>query len=422
MTIYDVISKWELDKVPLNLNRHSRSSINLLTEDVESCYTSLLKPHLGRIHQSLHTATTVAEATAPAESLVLPLIFSKQIVLPDPLYSILSRKANSTWSRLPESGNNSFSDSPAIYSQWKTYWSTKNEDRIQYLNERLPILVERLLKIRELVDRGFIVLQPWEPIVDPEIPNLKKTIVELKKNASVLKEITERFNQDKYHLGARIGAIGVVAGSDHPPTGLKKGTPMWVGDKTEILLMGLFHSLLSQRLSSNFIETLPGDRVVFDFVRSGGIPNPEQKALVPRINIPNLSSSLWEEIVAIRKDSELIGKFQDLFCELSFVEPTNQTDLLVQEMLEIEHKLREDSSLKKFVKLPFAEMSVGTVVGMASNAVTGSALPVALAAGAMSAAGMFLFELATDYMSKESAEKRKRRDLVVRINEELKKT
>lgn len=419
MTIYDVINKWDLNTVPLDLNRYSRSVLNLLAKDIEICYLQAPNPSSGRIHQSLHTATAIAEATSAIERLALPLVFSRQIILPDPLFSILSRKANSTWQRLPESGNRSFSDSPLIHSNWKTYWSTKIEDRVKYLNECLPVLVNRLLKLKDLVHHGFIVLQPWEPLVDAEIPNIKKTIVELKKDGAIVNEVTERFTQDKYHLGARIGALGIVASSDHPSTGLKKGSPLWVGDKTEILLMGLIHSLIAQRLSSNFMETLPGDRVVFDFIRSGGMLNPGQKTIIPSVKVPNLSNALWEEIVAIRKDSELLATFQEIISELAYVSEGDQSAVLIERIAEIESKLKEDASLKKFVKLPFAELGVGTIVGLGSKMMAGTAFPPALAAGAAAAVGKFLFKLASDYFSKESAGTRKRRDLVIKIKESI---
>lgn len=416
MNIYDVIRKWGLDKNPLDLGRYTRSQISLLATDIENCYPSLSAPSLGRHHQSLHTATAIVEASRPVESLAVPLLYSKQIVLPDPLYSLLSRRASSAWSRLPESGNASFTGTKSIYIQWDTYWTKKIEGRVRYLNERIPALVSRLLSIEGLVSRGDILLQPWEKIVDAEIPKLKAAISELNKNEKVIREITQKYPQDRYHLGIRLGVIGMSVSEDNSSLGLKKGEPMWFGDKTGVLLMGLIHSLLAQRLSSNFVETLPGDRVVFDYVRSGGNLNPNQLTLVQSLQIPNLSGALWDDIVAIRKDSELSSRLQDILSELSFVDSSGQAEVLIQELSELEARLAEDTSLRKYIRLPALEMGVGTIVGMASNAVTGAALPVALGAGALSAAGMFLYELATSYHSKDSAEKRQRRDLVVRLN------
>ena len=419
MNIYDVIRKWDLAKSHLDLRKYTRGQIAILAADIQSCYSTPCAHTLGRHHQSLHTATSIVEAVRPVESLAVPLLFSKQIVLPDPLYSLMSREASSTWRKLPEGGNTSFTGTPGIQPEWDTYWTCRIEERINYLNKKIPHLVARLLHMEQLVIRGDILLQPWEKIVNPEIPKLKSTISELKKNQEVIREITQRYPQSQYHLGVRIGAIGITVAQETHSAGLKKGDSMWFGDKTEVLLTGLIHALVAKRLASNFVETLPGDRVVYDYVRSGGCLRPDQQTLINSISIPDLSGALWEDIVAIRKDSELSSRLQEILSELSLLDSDTQTDTLKNELSELGARLTEDTSLRKYVKFPAFQMSVGAVVGTASNIVTGAALPIAFGAGVLGAAGMFLYELAAGYYSKPSVDTRQRRDLVIRLNQRI---
>jgi hypothetical protein len=121
MKIYDVIENWGLNAESLDFGRYSRTTISAIANDVQDCYQRNVPGQTGRFHHSLATATEIVEGRKPIEELALPLLYSKQLVLPDPLYSALSPTANSTWHRLPESGCQGFSDTPCIYSHWKTY-------------------------------------------------------------------------------------------------------------------------------------------------------------------------------------------------------------------------------------------------------------------------------------------------------------
>src|ERR1700738_1476734 len=114
LNIYDVIAKWDLDTPSLNFKRFSRGAIALMAHEVQQCYAKPPAPALGRFHQSLPAAVKIVEGASPVEDLSLPLLFSKQFLLPDPIDSALSMKANSTWNRLPESGNPHFSSGPKI--------------------------------------------------------------------------------------------------------------------------------------------------------------------------------------------------------------------------------------------------------------------------------------------------------------------
>ncbi len=419
MSIYDVINKWNLNKEKLNFNRYTRRAISAIANDVQACYQGNLPPLTGRFHQSLTTATEIVENRKPIEELAWPLLYSKQLILPDPLYSVLSPKANSTWSRLPESGCQGFSDTPCIYSQWKTYWSTPFNGSIEYLNGTVPSLVAQLMKLKPLVEAGFILLQPWELAVDPEIASIKEAVRDLRKQTNIINEVTQRFKQSEYNLGVRLGAISITAKENCPATGLKKGDALWVGDKTEILVMGLVHSLLASQYHSNFVETLPGDRVVFDFVRTGGVLRPAMQNLSGVVKIPNLANALWPDIVAIKKDSELLNKLQERISDLACCDNDDQLEVVRDRLAELQSQLTNDAAFTKSRKLPISELIVSSAVGAASNMITGAELITAALASTLTAGTMFTHKLISEYFDKENHSARKRRDLIVRINSRI---
>jgi hypothetical protein len=220
-------------------------------------------------------------------------------------------------------------------------------------------------------------------------------------------------------LGVRLGALSITANEDVPATGLKKGDSLWIVDKTEILVLGLIHSLLASQYHSNFVETLPGDRLVFDFVRTDGVLRPAMQNLSGTIEIPNLSRALWPDIVAIKKDSELLGKLQDRISELAYCGDDDQLDVIREGLAEVQSKLMNDASFAKCLKLPTSELIVSSAVGVASNLITGADLSKAALASVLTAGVMFTHKLISEYFDTENQAARKRRDLVVRINSRI---
>ena len=419
MDIFGVIKKWDLDLPDLDFNRFSRKAAGQMADDVQNCYLTPLPPSVGRFNQSLHTATEIVESRKRAEELALPLLFSKQVMLPDPLYSLLAPRASALWKRLPESGNKSYSKVPPISSGWKNYWSTDISERFAFLNSTLPPLVAQLLKLRPMIDAGHIALQPWEVAVEPEVESLRKAVVDLQKKPDVIKEITQRFIQANYSAGVRLGPIGLEVSKDVPSRGLLKGDPMWFGDKAEILVMGLIHSIVASKYSSSLLDTLPGDRLVYDYVRTGGILNPKTDQIVSSIQVPNLSEALWDDIVSIKNDSELLSQLKDTIAEVAYCNDDDQKVLIKEEIASIASKLKADTALKKYAKFSVSDFGVGLISGGVSNAMTGSTAGIAATAAAVSTGMSFGYKLVSEYFGAENKSLRRRRDVIVRINNKL---
>ncbi|WP_176060169.1 hypothetical protein [Paraburkholderia sp. BCC1876] len=419
MDIFGVIRKWELDSPNLDFNRFSRKAVGQMADDIQNCYLKPLPPSVGRFNQSLHTATQIVESRTRAEELALPLLFSKQIMLPDPLYSLMSPRASALWKRLPEGGNKSYSKAPPISSGWMNYWSTDISERFAFLNSTLPPLVAQLLKLRPMIDARHIVLQPWEVAVEPEVESLRQSVVELERKPDVIKEITQRFIQANYSAGVRLGPIGLEVSEDVPSQGLRKGDPMWLGDKVEILVMGLIHSIVATKYSSSLLDTLPGDRLVYDYVRTGGILKPKTDDIVSSIQVPNLSEAVWNDIVAIKNDSELLNQLKETIAEVAYCNDDDQKVLLKEEIASIASKLKADAALKKYTKFSVSDFGVGLITGSVSNAMTGSTVAVAATAAAVSTGISFGYRLVSEYFGTENKSLRRRRDVIVRINQKL---
>ncbi|MEX3896373.1 hypothetical protein [Paraburkholderia sp. BR10954] len=419
MDIFGVIRKWDLDRPNLDFAIYSRKIVGQMADDIQNCYLKAPPPSVGRFNQSLHTATEIVENKKQAEELGLPLLFSKQIMLPDPLFSLLAPRASMLWKRLPEGGNKSYSKFPQVTSGWRSYWSTDTPERFALLNSTLPPLVAQLLKLRPLIDDGHIVLHPWELAVEPEVELLRKSVIDLQEKPDVIKEITQRFNQDNYSAGVRLGPIGLTVSQDWPAHGLRKDDPMWFGDKAQILVMGLIHSIVATKYSSSLLETLPGDRLVYDYVRTGGILKPKTDQIVSSIQVPNLSEALWDDIVAIKNDSELLSQLKDTIAEVAYCNDDDQRVLIKEEIASIASKLKADTKLKKYAKFSVSDFGVGLITGTGSNVLTGSSPAVAATAAAVSTGMSFGYKLVSEYFGPENKGLRRRRDVIVRINHKL---
>ncbi|MCX4149853.1 MULTISPECIES: hypothetical protein [Paraburkholderia] len=419
MDIFGVIRKWELDRPNLDFNKFSRKAAGQMADDIQNCYLKAPPPSVGRFNQSLHMATEIVEGRKRAEELALPLLFSKQVMLPDPLYSLLAPRASALWNRLPEGGNKSYSKTPLITSPWKNYWSTDISERFAFLNATLSPLVAQMLKLQPMVDTGHILLQPWEVAVESEVELLRKSVADFQKKPDVIKEIAQRFKQAQYSAGVRLGPIGLEVSDDSPSHGLLKGDPMWFGDKAEILVMGLIHSIVASKYSSSLLDALPGDRLVYDYVRTGGILNPKTDQIVNSIQVPNLSEALWDDIIAIKNDSELLNQLKDTIAEVAYCNSDDQKVLIKEEIAGIASKLKADTALKKYAKFSVSDLGVGLIAGAVSNAMTGSPAATAATAAAVGAGLTFGGKLVSEYFGAENESLRRRRDVIVRINHKL---
>jgi hypothetical protein len=343
------------------------------------------------------------------------LLLSNQLWLPDPLYSLFSTKATSLWRKIPEGGAENYTSTPMITIDWKNYWLTKITDRTNFLNQIVPSLVKKLMGVKELVRNKFVFLHPWECFLYDNLENIKKSVTELNQNKEIEKSITEYYKQINYSLGIRLGAIGIEAGTDSMGANLKKGDPLWVGDKTEVYFIGIINTLLTTTLQSNMYEILPGDRLVHDYIRSGGRINPYQSIIKVEKEIPDFKSAIWDDIVAIKKDSELLNKMKDLIFEFSYGNDENYNQDIKDKLFEIAQEISSSKDLVKYFKGPLIQLGIGILGGSIGNITRGLDPSLAIAVSAITASSTFLYSLVSDIFKKENKEKRKRKDIILRI-------
>lgn len=300
---------------------------------------------------------------------------------------------------------------------WDNYWSTKSSERISYLDATIPKLVSQLLEIKPLVQSGFVCLYPWEVIVKDNISDIKNTVVALQDKTEVLDIVRHKYIQKEYSIGARLGPIGISV-SSNPPNGLKQGDPMWFGDPSDVLYGGMLNTLLTSSLSADFINSLKGDRVVHDFIRSGGEYSP---AIENKTNIllPNLNRAVWKEIVAIKHDSELVSILTNLIEDSKNIDSDDACRAMKEELRIIEEKFKQDLSIMKLVGSPLAELSVGTMAGVTGGILSGGNPLAALIAAGVGSTSSFLLKLASAHRSDDRRATKARKDIICNISNSM---
>ncbi len=417
MDVYDLIDEWDLNSDNLSFKKFTRSQISVIASRLTSIYSEKVEVSLGRKHLSLHESISAIEGIKPLSTLSSALLFSKQIWLPDPLYSALSLHTKSLWNRLPESGPKNINGNPSAYMPWDNYWSTKSSERISYLDATIPKLVSQLMEVKPLVRSGFVFLHPWEVIVKDNINYIKDTVVALQEKTEVLDIVRHKYIQEEYSIGARLGPIGISV-SSNPPNGLKPGDSMWFGDPSDVIYGGMLNTLLTSSLSADFINSLKGDRVVHDFIRSGGEYNPviENKT---RILLPNLNHAIWKDVIAIKHDSELISILTNLIEDSKNIESNDAYVAMKEELKRIEEGFKKDLSIMKLVGSPIAELTVGTMAGVTGGILSGGNPLAALIAAGLGSTSSFLLKLALDHQSDDRRAKKARRDIICNISNSI---
>lgn len=417
--IYDVLESWDLTKNDIDVGKYSKSNLRKISDEIEQCYMGTNLNHvLGRVHVGITDSIRYMETNVNISNLAIPLLCFQQVWLPDPIFSFFSLSSLDVWERMPDSGSKYFSNSPSISANWKNYWSTPKEDRLDYLKKNLPPILKRLQDIRGLIEGKAIYLYPWELLVKSNLKNMKEAVTSLRSH-NIFKEISTRYTQDKYNLGPRLGSVGIKLQKDHPQTGLKAGTNLWIGDKTPILVTGLLNTMLTEVFGATFIASLQGDRVIHDFIRSGGFSEPSVVGVADSIKLPKFSNALWDDIIAIRRDSETLAILREIVKDASQVDEERALNSIRERLEDIIVKINEDKSLWNVVKGSSTELVISAMGGFISSAVTGTPVPLSAIGGVLGAGVPFLWQLYKGFGDKEYSQARQRVDLLTRIKDKI---
>lgn len=417
MNTLDVLSEWELLAPDADVERLSMTDLRQIAGALVRGYGASQSQALGGLHPGLPVGTQVAEGKQDCSAIALPIVLADVFWMPDPIYSFLVDEAFDAWKMLPESGSKYFTDSPGAQAPWRGLWSMPKEGRRNFARRELPRLLARMRELEPLVRVGAVRLFPWEKLLAEHVEQLKESAAILTAQPD-FERVTTQHRQDEYNLGVRSGAIGIAAGPGTVPGGLAPGTPLWFVDKTPVAVTGLLNLLVSAELGAKYIPGKPGDRDVYNYIRSGGIVTPGETPLAKSLPLPRLGNAIWPDLVEIRKSNEALAVLREIISDAEATEEGRASDAISERLQEASAKIRSDASLWRAVKNASSDLFLGVLGGaFASLAPTGPPAKIAALVAAMRGSTQFLNKLYRGTMDLTAA--RKRADLLLRIDERM---
>ncbi|MDA8153782.1 hypothetical protein [Acidithiobacillus acidisediminis] len=415
MDIFEFIRSWNLDKNPTTPRTFKKREVDLLLEDIEALYTSPAEPKIGSLNPGIRDGLDLfsSQPQRRLDSLSVPILLSKRVWLPDPVFSAIAPSAASVWEKMPDSGSTYFTNAPVIHTGWKHVAQIPASQRKDALRTIFSVAIPRLLKLEQLVQCGAIGFYSWERLVEDDLPKFQETAMTLKESGLVDK-VGTAYPQHDYSLGTRLSGIRITIQDDHPVTGAKAGTPLWISEKMPILVYGLLNALTSDRLASRFEPSLPGDRIVYDFVRSNGKSYTDKPSQDNFLQLPALDAAVWEDVVAIRKDSELLDRFREMLAELSIAESSLAAEAIRGGLKDLAKELNADKALLKRTGSSTLNFLLAILGGTLVGGYTGNLASGALTT-AMSAGIPYLKDLAVTAFGGQARETKLRYEVVTRI-------
>ena len=402
--IYTVIDKWNLKN--LNINILSNTEVDTLINDIENAYNNAGMPTKNGMHLSITDSVHIMETPeCDIRNITYPLLFSSQIWLPDPIYSAVAKLSSELWKKLPESGSKDITI-PIMIKPWWNLYDKQATERKQILQEVISRFLPRLLQIRELVDHNFIYIYPWELMLKNNFPIYGKSITDLEGKEELIFKLTTQYKQSDYSLGIRLPSFSIQGFINNQLQNL------YFKDQGQILLLGLINANITNYLKSDLYEIKKGDRLIHDYIRNG-LSLCSDNPFIIQYSIPAFKEGLWENIVELKKDSELLNSLIVIIQKFSCGDPNNNQDLK-DELLELSSKLSLKNSIKRLFTGETLQVNLGLIGNAANNIITGSTTSVAFT-GAGTATGLgFLGTLFSEYIKGK-----KRRDIILSLAEKV---
>lgn len=416
--IFQLLDIWGLLEPNINLNKYSKKDIIAISEEINGLYDDIHFHSLGRAHIGVTDSIRYVEGNSNISSLAIQLLLFNQIWLPDPVFSFLSLEADLGWGIMPDSGSKYFTQLPNAHVQWNSYWNTSLDQRKDRLLRVLPMRLERLRRLRPLYEDGIIAIYPWERLANKYQKQMHSTVKEILKH-EIVNTISTKFLQDQYNLGARLGNLGIKLNGDLPKYGLKSGAPMWIGDKTPVIALGVLNTLITETLGASFIAEKPGDRLIHDFIRSGGYIEPPAVGIVNSILMPRLSEAVWEDIVYIRKDSESLKLLRTIVNEAQNIEEIKGLESIKDKISNVQENIKKENSIWKLVGGNTTEVMIGGIGGFLSSLASGTPADQSALGAGVGAGLTFIWQLFKSFGDINYQDKKKRIELLTRINNRL---
>jgi hypothetical protein len=385
--VYEVLDAWELLSDDARLQRYSVADWKKLSKAIDDGYPADAAVALGASHVGLSQGNKVARGEAPIQELALPLISSEKVWLPDPIFTFFSQRAADAWHLIPCSGSKYMTGKSQGRTLDEAFWTVQVDRRKPAILQRLPALLARLRELKPLVEAGAIGFLPWEPILLAQPEHFRTAANQLSTSPFVLK-LTQRFPQIEYSLGPRSGPIGIQVGENQPPgSDLVPGTQMYLVEKRPMLLLGFLNAAYSRVTAASYQPSLRGDRVVYDFVRSGGDISGGTTTIAEQVALPRLASAAWPDIVGLRQNSRALNEFRSVVQRAGAVSEEQALPAIRAALNEAAEKLRVESSTWRSFKSEFVSTTIQTAISGAGGYIaagTDAAFIAGLGAGAAS--------------------------------------
>jgi hypothetical protein len=188
------------------------------------------------------------------------------------------------------------------------------------------------------------------------------------------------------------------------------------------LVYGLLNAVVSENLGCRFEPQLPGDRVIYDFVKSNGRIGVQTIPVERSVILPSFDNAIFADLATIRNDSELLDIFRKLLTQLAHAETEVSLGAIRSEIEVIAARLREDKPLRKAVGPASVDFSVALLGGIVGAAMTGSSigtLEVAAASVLTASAAPYIKQLAVAAFGGDASKAKVRNEVITRISGKL---
>jgi len=420
MNIYNLLDEWGLSDTSKPIRKFNKREVSRFTEQVDELYKKNPVPKIGSVNPGIYDSITTLDKSSDLRlnSLTNMILLSKKVWLPDPIFSAIAPSASDVWSLLPESGSSYLTSSPAISVGWEPLPKVIASQRKRMLREHLSTYVGAIIRLRKLHAIEAIGFYSWERLIAPGVEQLPN-LVECLRQSGVIEAVTTRFDQNQYTLGTRLGAIGIEVHTADPSDAVKAGDRMYIIDKSPMLAYGLLNAQVTAALSCRFEPKLPGDRIIYDFVRTNGSYNGKADANQQKITIPRLSNAMFDDLASIRQDSELLAVFRELLADIAVADSAPSIECIRGELQDVASRMRENSPIKKAVGPSYIDLLLGVLGGAVGMAITGGTL-AGVAAGIFAGpTTTYLSRLALSAFGGEAKQAKLKNEVVARVIERL---
>ena len=179
------------------------------------------------------------------------------------------------------------------------------------------------------------------------------------------------------------------------------------------------NAIWSEACGAAYVPELAGDRVVYDFVVTGGDLKPEVVRLAAPFDLPSFSGAIWDDLVAIRRDSEALGRLREIVRDAAGVTEASALPSLEARLEAAASKLKAEAGLWRAVRGATSEFALGMLCG-AGGVLAFGGTPATLATGAaLGATSGLSATVLLRIFGSEHQELRRRAELVSRISTKL---